>query len=115
MKIKKGFWHKIHDLIYISNGLRVVNNENKWIINTSTGYHKNGKDRDYMPNWTKIRKFSWKLILLIVALTTIITALSCEKEKQYICSDVFTPEDVLIEGEPFTIYHKELVCEEYYY
>ena len=39
----------------------------------------------------------------------------CEKEKQYICSDVFTPEEVLIEGEPFTIYHKELVCEEYYY
>ena len=38
----------------------------------------------------------------------------CTPDPYYICSDVFTPEEVLIEGEPFTIYHKELVCEEIY-
>ena len=54
------------------------------------------------------------LCILITLVVASLVLLSCEKEQQYICSDVFTPEEVLIEGEPFTIYHKELVCEEIY-
>ena len=52
---------------------------------------------------------------ILFAIICLLVAASCEPETHYICSDVFTPEDVIIEGEPFTVYHKELVCEEYYY
>ena len=57
----------------------------------------------------------WFFGTVITLLIMILLFNRCEKEKQYICSDVFTPETVIINGEEAVIYHKELVCEEYYY
>ena len=48
--------------------------------------------------------------LLIVILSLFY---SCEKEPQYICSTVFIPEQVIAHGHEITIYHKELICDEY--
>ena len=39
---------------------------------------------------------------------------SCTAEPYYECYDNFRPEQVIIEGREVTIYHKELVCNEYY-
>ena len=50
------------------------------------------------------------ILILVIGL---LIAISCESEPYYLCSDVFTPELVIIEGDEVTIYHKELVCEEY--
>ena len=50
----------------------------------------------------------------LILLGFILLFANCEKEQQYICSDVFTPEVVIIEGYEVTIYHKELVCDELY-
>ena len=51
------------------------------------------------------------LFILILILTSFIR---CEVEPRYECYDNFRPEQVIIEGRETTIYHKELVCEEYY-
>ena len=46
------------------------------------------------------------IVLLLLA--------SCASEPYYECYDNFRPEQVIIEGQEVTIYHKELVCNEYY-
>ena len=46
------------------------------------------------------------IVLLLLA--------SCTAEPYYECYDNFRPEQVIIEGQEVTIYHKELVCNEYY-
>ena len=57
----------------------------------------------------------WFFGTVITLLIMILLFNRCTSEPYYICSDVFTPELVIIEGDEVTIYHKELVCEEYYY
>ena len=50
-------------------------------------------------------------ITLITALALLL--LSCEPDPYYVCYDNFRPEHVIIEGQEITIYHKELICDEY--
>ena len=57
-------------------------------------------------NW--IRSAIWAIAIVIIVFLN-----SCEKEEQVICSIVFTPEQVIAHGHEITIYHKELVCEDY--
>ena len=55
------------------------------------------------------------LIVLFIVILIATSFISCEPDTYYQCSDVFTPETVIINGEEAVIYHKELKCDEYYY
>ena len=79
----------------------------------STYIHINTKPHTMRKPNTKTLKTINKLIIAVFLIGSAFLLLACEPDPYYVCYDNFRPEHVIIEGQEITIYHKELICDEY--